>query len=195
MYFPFLGDQEAVLDEIEEFLTGVRPPARSVLATVLYTDIVGSTRDAPTRGDARGANCWTTRKRSRREIQRQRGRLIKSTGDGILATFDGPARAVRCAQIREAVVAESRSERESTPARSNFAATTSAASRCTSASGFLRSRSKRGSRVTHRRRPRRRIRTRVRRPRRTRAEGSAGRMASVHRQLGRGWLAHPVTMK
>jgi len=106
-YFPYLGDQDAILDEIEEFLTGVRPvpaPDRA-LATVLFTDIVSSTERAAALGD----DVWT-RTLDRHdalvasEVERHRGRRINTTGDGMLATFDGPARAVRCAQaICEAV--------------------------------------------------------------------------------------------
>ena len=106
-YWPYLGDQDAILDEIEEFLTGVRPvpaPDRA-LATVLFTDIVSSTERAAALGD----DAWT-RTLDRhdalvaREVERHRGRRINTTGDGMLATFDGPARAVRCAQaICEAV--------------------------------------------------------------------------------------------
>lgn len=100
-YFPYLGDQDAILDEIEEFLTGVRPvhPPDRALATVLFTDIVSSTERAAALGDG----AWT-RTLDRhdalvaREVERHRGRTINTTGDGMLATFDGPARAVRCAQ-------------------------------------------------------------------------------------------------
>jgi len=107
VYFPYRGDQDAVLAEIEEFLTGVRPsplPDR-VLATVLFTDIVGSTQTAADVGDRRWRELLEHHEAiSEREIERERGRLIKSTGDGVLATFDGPARAVRCAcAIRDAV--------------------------------------------------------------------------------------------
>ena len=100
-YFPYLGDQDAILDEIEEFLTGVRPvhvPDRA-LVTVLFTDIVSSTERASALGD----DVWT-RTLDRhdalvaREVERHRGRRINTTGDGMLATFDGPGRAVRCAQ-------------------------------------------------------------------------------------------------
>jgi class 3 adenylate cyclase len=100
-YFPYLGDQDAILDEVEEFLTGVRPvpaPDRA-LATVLFTDIVSSTERAAALGD----DAWT-RTLDRhdalvaREVERHRGREINTTGDGMLATFDGPARGVRCAQ-------------------------------------------------------------------------------------------------
>jgi class 3 adenylate cyclase len=106
-YFPYLGDQDSILDEIEEFLTGVRPVAvpDRALATVLFTDIVSSTRRAAAVGDHE----WTRILDDHdalvvREVERHRGRRIKTTGDGMLATFDGPARGVRCAQaIGEAV--------------------------------------------------------------------------------------------
>jgi class 3 adenylate cyclase len=100
-YFPYLGDQDAILDEIEEFLTGVRPahvPDRA-LATVLFTDIVASTQRAAALGDDE----WTRildhhDALAAHEVDRHRGRRIKTTGDGMVASFDGPARAVRCAQ-------------------------------------------------------------------------------------------------
>ena len=96
----FVGDQDAILAEVEEFLTGVRPspePHR-VLATVLFTDIVGSTERAVELGDHR----WQELLESyyalvRRELARFRGREINTAGDGFFATFDGPARAIRCA--------------------------------------------------------------------------------------------------
>jgi class 3 adenylate cyclase len=107
VYFPYLGDQDAVLDEIEEFLTGVRPPVPRdrVLATVLFTDIVGSTATAVNVGDRRWRELLENHTvLSARMIKRYRGRVVKSTGDGVLATFDGPARAVRCAcEVRDAV--------------------------------------------------------------------------------------------
>jgi class 3 adenylate cyclase len=94
------GDTEAVLAEIEEFLTGVRPAAEfdRVLATVLFTDIVGSTERAAVLGDrAWRALLDTHNAIVRQELTRHRGREIKAAGDGFLATFDGPARAIRCA--------------------------------------------------------------------------------------------------
>jgi class 3 adenylate cyclase len=107
VYFPYLGDQDAVLDEIEEFLTGVRPIVHRdrVLATVLFTDIVGSTATAAKVGDRRWRELLENHAvLSARVINRHRGRVVKSTGDGVLATFDGPARAVRCAgEVRDAV--------------------------------------------------------------------------------------------
>ena len=101
------GDQEAVLAEVQEFLTGIRPhlePDR-VLATVLFTDIVKSTRHAADIGDARWRHLLEAhRELVRVEIERYRGQEIDVTGDGFLATFDGPARAIRCAvAIRSAV--------------------------------------------------------------------------------------------
>ncbi|MDQ3934357.1 MAG: adenylate/guanylate cyclase domain-containing protein [Actinomycetota bacterium] len=97
----FTEDADEVLDEIEEFLTGtrhVREPDR-VLATVMFTDIVGSTERAARLGD-RDWRRLVERHDAlvRREIDRFRGRPIKTLGDGFLATFDGPARAIRCAR-------------------------------------------------------------------------------------------------
>jgi class 3 adenylate cyclase len=92
---------DEVLDHVEEFITGVRP-VRDVdraLATVLFSDIVASTEHATRLGDRK----WTDVLNRHdavvsRELNRHRGRKVNPTGDGILATFDGPARAVRCAQ-------------------------------------------------------------------------------------------------
>jgi class 3 adenylate cyclase len=96
----FLGDTAPVLAEIERFLQEPETAATSdrVLATVLFTDIVASTEQLAARGD----NAWgrTLDEHDRtmeRLVTNYRGRVVKSTGDGILATFDGPARAVRCA--------------------------------------------------------------------------------------------------
>jgi class 3 adenylate cyclase len=96
----FLGDQDALLDEVEEFLTGTRgarEPDR-VLATVLFTDIVGSTERAAAAGD-RDWRALLERHDQlvRRQLERFRGREVKQLGDGFLAAFDGPARAVSCA--------------------------------------------------------------------------------------------------
>jgi class 3 adenylate cyclase len=99
--FIYLGDTDAVLSEIEEFVTGTRraPEADRVLATILLTDMVGSTDRAARLGDHR----WRAILDSHDEIVRGqleqfRGRLHRATGDGMLASFDGPARGVRCAQ-------------------------------------------------------------------------------------------------
>jgi class 3 adenylate cyclase len=99
-HWPWFGDSDAVLDEVQEFLTGVRPapePDR-VLATVLFTDIVGSTQRAAELGDRRWHDLLDSYYAlARRELGRFRGREVKTTGDGFLATFDGPARGIRCA--------------------------------------------------------------------------------------------------
>ena len=100
-HLPWGEDADAILDEIEEFLTGVRhgPEPDRVLATVLFTDIVGSTEKAAALGDRRWRDLLEGHHDLvRRELGRFRGREIDTTGDGFLATFDGPARAVRCAR-------------------------------------------------------------------------------------------------
>jgi class 3 adenylate cyclase len=98
---PWAGDQDRVLDEIERFLTGTRHIADvdRVLATVLFTDIVGSTAKAVEVGDEQWSEVLSRHDELvRAELERFRGREVDTTGDGFLATFDGPARAVRCAQ-------------------------------------------------------------------------------------------------
>jgi class 3 adenylate cyclase len=100
-------DSDQILDEVEEFLTGVRrgPDHDRVLVTVLFTDIVGSTERASELGD-RGWRDLLDRHNVlvRRELSRFRGREVDTAGDGFLATFDGPARAIRCAEaIRDGV--------------------------------------------------------------------------------------------
>jgi len=105
--YPWAGEQEPLLAEIEAFVKGSRPSAGSdrVLATVLFTDIVGSTQKAGELGDARWKELLADHdERAKAEIELSRGRYVHTTGDGLLATFDGPARAVRCAEaIVEAV--------------------------------------------------------------------------------------------
>jgi class 3 adenylate cyclase len=106
-HLPWVGDHDAIVDEVQEFLTGARPepePDR-VLATVLVTDIVGSTRHADRLGDRAWSELLSQHHGVvRRELERYRGREVDTAGDGVLATFDGPARAVSCAcRIREAV--------------------------------------------------------------------------------------------
>lgn len=99
-HFMWTGDADAILDEIELFLTGVRrgPEPDRVLATVLFTDIVGSTEVAARLGDRAWRDLLDRHDAVvRREIAASRGREVDPTGDGFLATFDGPARAIRCA--------------------------------------------------------------------------------------------------
>ena len=100
-HLPWTSEQDALLDEVEAFVTGERPRVRPdrVLATVLFTDIVDSTAWVGRLGDAG----WRARleehqRMVRGELERHRGREVKTTGDGFLATFDGPARAIRCAR-------------------------------------------------------------------------------------------------
>jgi class 3 adenylate cyclase/pimeloyl-ACP methyl ester carboxylesterase len=106
-HLPFVGDSDVIVDEIEEFLTGFRhgPEPDRVLATVLFTDIVGSTDAAARMGDRKWRELLEQHHESvRRAIARFRGREIGDTGDGFLATFDGPGRAIRAAQtIRDSV--------------------------------------------------------------------------------------------
>jgi class 3 adenylate cyclase len=104
--YPWCEPMDEILDEIERFLTGARDRAAGtdrVLATVLFTDIVGSTQRAAAQGD----DHWLTLLESHDAISRglidqYGGRIIRLTGDGVLATFDGPGRAVQCARtLRE----------------------------------------------------------------------------------------------
>ncbi len=96
----WVGDSESIVNKIQEFLTGERPvvePDR-VLATVLFTDIVDSTKRAAEMGDRRWRDLLDRHNTvMHTEIDRFKGRVVKSTGDGFLATFDGPARAIHCA--------------------------------------------------------------------------------------------------
>ncbi len=99
-HLPYLGDTEVLLGEIEEFMTGTRGSGRvnRVLATVMFTDIVDSTATAASVGDLEWRNVLTEHNRITRDLlARFRGREIKMSGDGVLATFDGPARAIGCA--------------------------------------------------------------------------------------------------
>ena len=101
------GNSDAVLDEIEEFLTGARhtPAPDRVLATVLFTDIVASTERAAELGDKRWRELLDAHDRSvRRQLERFRGREVNTIGDGFVATFEGPGRGIQCAcAIRDAL--------------------------------------------------------------------------------------------
>ncbi len=99
-HLPWGADAEAILEEIEEFLTGERhgPELDRILATILFTDIVGSTDRAATLGDHRWRDLLESfYTRMRGELRQYRGVEVGTAGDGALATFDGPARAIRCA--------------------------------------------------------------------------------------------------
>jgi class 3 adenylate cyclase len=100
-HIPWAEGSDEILAEIREFLTGVReaPEPDRVLATVLFTDIVGSTKRATELGDRRWRELLDRHHTAvRRELERFRGREIDTAGDGFLASFDGPARAIRCAR-------------------------------------------------------------------------------------------------
>jgi class 3 adenylate cyclase len=100
-HFWWTEDADQILDEVEEFLTGVRsvPSADRVLASVMFTDIVDSTRRAVELGDREWRLLLNRHDAlAERQVKRHGGRLVKMTGDGVLATFDGPARSVRCAR-------------------------------------------------------------------------------------------------
>ena len=106
-HLPFASDLDTVLGEVEEFLVGSRGASESerALATILFTDIVGSTEKAAELGD-RGWRQLLERHDAavRRQLSLHRGREVKTMGDGFLATFDGPARAIRCASaVRDEV--------------------------------------------------------------------------------------------
>lgn len=106
-HIPFASELDPVLEEVEEFLVGSRGAAESerALATILFTDIVGSTEKAAELGD-RGWRQLLERHDAavRRQLALHRGREVKTMGDGFLATFDGPARAIRCASaVRDEV--------------------------------------------------------------------------------------------
>jgi class 3 adenylate cyclase len=91
---------ELILGHIEEFLTGIRRPAPTsrILATVVFTDIVASTERATELGDRRWRELLAVHDdRGQRLVEQGGGRVVKSTGDGLLATFDGPGRAIACA--------------------------------------------------------------------------------------------------
>lgn len=108
-HLPFVGDQDAVLDEIQEFLTGIRqgPKPDRVQATVLFTDLVGSTARAAHIGDQSWRDLLERHNTLiRNELDRFRGHEVRTIGDGFLATFDAPGRAAQCAK---AITAEVRS--------------------------------------------------------------------------------------
>jgi class 3 adenylate cyclase len=102
-----VGDSERVIEEVERFLTGahIPPELDRLLATVMFTDIVGSTATAAQLGDRAWRDLLARHDElSRAQLAQFRGRAVKSLGDGFLATFDGPARAIRCAlALRDAV--------------------------------------------------------------------------------------------
>jgi pimeloyl-ACP methyl ester carboxylesterase len=107
-HLPWIGDSDRLLDEVEEFLTGIRrgPEPDRILATVLFTDIVASTERATALGDRRWRELLAAHHAAvRQQLDRWSGQEIDTAGDGFLASFDGPARAIRCAcAIRDQVL-------------------------------------------------------------------------------------------
>ena len=106
-HFPFFGDAERVAEETEEFITGARSSADvdRILATVLFSDIVGSTEKAAALGDRRWRDTLDAHDAlAKTRVAEFKGRIVDHTGDGFLAQFDGPARAIRCAlSLRDGV--------------------------------------------------------------------------------------------
>jgi class 3 adenylate cyclase len=108
-HIPFAGGGDEIVDEIQEFLTGAREPEQPdrVLATVLFTDIVGSTERARELGDREWRELLDRHHVAvRHELTRFRGREIDTAGDGFFAVFDGPARGIRCARSIVAALRE-----------------------------------------------------------------------------------------
>ena len=139
----YLGDRASVAEAVRGFLGIDRAPIvpESILTTVLFTDIVGSTEKVTELGDAGWKELLARHdERAKREIERHRGRYVESTGDGLLATFDGPARAVRCARRsgQRYVISASRSAQAVIQARSSSRAMPSMGSPSISAPGSQR---------------------------------------------------------
>ena len=189
---PWFGDSEMVLAEIEEFLTGTRQsaPADRVLATVLFTDIVGSTERAAELGDRRWRELLEGHDEIvRAQLERFGGREVNTTGDGFLAAFEGPARAIECAQA----VNDELEGLDVRGARRHPHRGVRAARRGPRRSGCPHRRARgregagrRGAGLQHREGAGRRLGDRVRGPRVSGAEGRAGRMASLRRPRSRG---------
>ena len=184
-HLPWVSDADAVLGEIEEFLTGERPhrePER-VLATVLYTDIVSSTEQLASVGDRAWHDLLDAHHAVvRKELARFRGREVNTTGDGFLATFDGPARAIRCARADPGrCVTARRPGARGTPHgrvrdhRRRYRWHRRAHGRARRRNG----RRRRSTGFEHRERPRRWLRHRVRRPRDTRPQRGSRRVANL----------------
>ena len=187
-HLPFI-DGDDILDEIQEFLTGVREPVAPdrMLATVLFTDVVGSTDRARELGDRRWRDLLERHNEIvRRDLERFRGVEIDTAGDGFFATFDGPARAIRCARsIVENVRGVGLDVRSGLhTGRVRAERWIGSGNRCPHGRArCLRCLSRGGARVEHREGSRRRIWNRVHRPRRARAQGDSGRVAVVRRKL------------
>jgi pimeloyl-ACP methyl ester carboxylesterase len=186
-HLPFI-DGDDILDEIQEFLTGVREPVAPdrMLATVMFTDVVGSTDRARELGDRRWRDLLERHNDIvRRDLERFRGIEIDTAGDGFFATFDGPARAIRCARsIVENVRSVGLDVRSGLHTGVRARRWIRSGNRCPHRCARRLTRlSRGGARVEHSEGSRRRIRDRVHRPRRARAQGDSGRVAVVRRKL------------
>ncbi len=180
----FFGDTDAILDEVQEFVTGTRHERalERMLATVMFTDIVGSTERAAAAGDRDWRRVLERHDELvRDELARYRGREIKQTGDGFLAAFDGPGRAVECAAAITSGCggSGSRSEPAFTRASASRARATWPEWRCTSRSRRCLRGVGGGARVEHRQGSGRRIGPVLRGARHPRAQGRARRVAPV----------------
>jgi pimeloyl-ACP methyl ester carboxylesterase len=186
-HMAFYGDSETYLDEIERFLTGARAAVRAdrVLATILFTDIVGSTERAAALGDAAWRQLLAQHDELvRSELTRHRGQEVKQTGDGFLATVDGPAPAIRCAEaIVDSVQARARGPRRASHRRVRVPRRRCRRNgRAHRVTDLRPRRAGRSARLEHRRGPRRRIGNPLRRPRDASAEGRTRILATAHRR-------------
>lgn len=141
-HWPWIGDTQTTLAEIQEFLVGTRPKlmADRFLTTVLFTDIVNSTEKASALGDGAWSDLLDLHDAFSRDLLNQfGGEWVKNTGDGILATFDGPGRAIECAKrlLRRASELGFQLRAGSIPARPSDVGTTWPAWLSTSQQGFL----------------------------------------------------------
>ena len=184
-YWWFLGDSAPLLDVIEEFVTGgnAAPAADRVLATVMFSDMVRSTEQTARMGDRRWRELLAAHDGIvQSEVDRFRGRAIKSMGDGFLATFDGPGRALRCASaVRDAVRSLQIDLRVGVHTGEIELRGDDIAGLAVVIAQRVQAAAEPGEnpRVAHGRRPRRRIRYRVHRPRRTKPQRHTGRLAAV----------------
>jgi pimeloyl-ACP methyl ester carboxylesterase len=185
------------LDEVEEFLTGTRraPETDRILATVLFTDLVGSTRRAAELGDRAWRELLARHDEVvGAEVERHRGRAVKSLGDGWLATFDGPARGIRCAlALRRALAGLGLELRAGLHTGEVEVLEDDVGGLAVHIGGArdIAGRARRGARVPDRQGPRGRLGARVRRPRRARAARRAGRVAALRRRrviLDTAWI-------
>ena len=178
-------DSDTLLEEIQEFLTGVRAPSQPdrVLTTILFTDMVGSTELAASLGGERWRELLDRHDAVvRHQLERARGREIGTSGDGFVASFDGPARAIRCTvTISEAMRPLGLQVRAGLHSgecevRGNDLGGLAVHIAARVAEAAQRGR---GARLEHRQGPCRRIRDRLRRPRTAPAQGRSRRMATV----------------